>query len=296
MRGTIAWVTIAMVVSATGCAFIGNDDKPKSTSSTKATSEPSPTESDEPIDEPADEPADRDRRKAPPKSIEPSSGPEKDKAELGTPDDTTASMTKAQRTAKVLSDAQALEPMLNNFWSAELRRLYGISFDTPDAFLYYRGGGNTPCGTDRKAYPNNAIYCPSDESESVQFDLSWFEEYLVEHPGGATTFLILAHEWGHAVQDTWTEQTPGTDTWEPKYRKEINADCLAGVFLARSIADGTIIEEADDSDAMLTWLYNAGAADNSRWFDPAYHGTRAERKQALMDGISKGTDFCRKTY
>ena len=46
------------------------------------------------------------------------------------------------------------------------------------------------------------------------------------------------------MRDTWLENG-GTDVWEPPYRKELNADCLAGVFLSRSIAEGTIVEEPE---------------------------------------------------
>ncbi|MBA2458762.1 MAG: hypothetical protein H0V43_07385 [Gemmatimonadales bacterium] len=95
-------------------------------------------------------------------------------------------------------------------------------------------------GNERMPITKNAIHCSHDPEERVAFDMDWFRDYLDKNPGGVTTFLILAHEWGHAVQDTWLE-SGGDDRWVPKYRRELNADCLAGVFLARSLATKQLV-------------------------------------------------------
>lgn len=199
--------------------------------------------------------------------------------------------TQEQREAKVLEDAADVESLLNDFWTRELQQLYTLAFDPPDRFETYRGNSNAPCGGQQQAGANNAYYCFPDADEYVAFDLDWFQNYLINHPGGATTFLILAHEWGHAVQDTWKE-TGGGDTWSPAYRQELNADCLAGVFLSRSIAEGSIIEEAGDADAIYSWLYEVGGP----WFNPGTHGTQEERITAFNDGVQHGTGYCRMQY
>jgi predicted metalloprotease len=200
---------------------------------------------------------------------------------------------RAAREQRVLSDAAALSPLLNQFWANDLGQVHGIEFDPPDRFEYYKTQGNSPCGSRVEPMPRNAYYCPDDATEHVAFDLAWFQEYLEAHPGGATTFLVLAHEWGHAVQDSWLE-SGGNDVWNPERRQELNADCLAGVFLARSINDGTIIVEEGDEEAIFQWLYEAGSAN---WLDPGTHGTREERMTAFTDGV-QGQDsmYCRNTY
>lgn len=203
-----------------------------------------------------------------------------------------AAESEQAREEKVLADATALGPMLNNFWSAELSRRYQLTFDVPERYEYYRDTRNEPCGGDPRPMPQNAYYCNPEGDEYIAFDLDWFQQYLVDHPGGATTFLILAHEWGHAVQDTWVD-SGGGDVWDPGYRQELNADCLAGVFLAASIRDGAIVEEAGDAEAMFGWLYEAGA---SPWLDPGTHGTRDQRLAAFSEGFSGDTDYCRTTY
>ncbi|MBA3420319.1 MAG: hypothetical protein H0U12_00180 [Thermoleophilaceae bacterium] len=196
------------------------------------------------------------------------------------------------REQKVLNDAGILGPRLNDFWTRELSSRYQLTFDAPDRYEWYRGEQQTSCGGVTEPRADNAYYCFPEHEEHVAFDLAWFQQYLVNHPGGATTFLILAHEWGHAVQDTWLENGGG-DTWNPASRKELNADCLAGVFLAASIRDGTIVEEAGDADAIFGWLYEEGS---SPWLARGTHGTRDERQAAFVDGFHQGTAFCRANY
>jgi predicted metalloprotease len=199
---------------------------------------------------------------------------------------------RAAREQKVLSDARALGTLLNDFWTQELSEQYQISFDPPDRYEAYRGADVKTCGGQTAPSRNNAYYCYPDTEEHVAFDLDWFQEYLVRHPGGATTFLILAHEWGHAVQDTWLE-SGGPDKWDPKNRQELNADCLAGVFMKASIDRGTIVEDADDADAIFGWLREG---DSSPWLAPNTHGTGAEREAAFVDGARNGTAYCRTNY
>jgi len=194
---------------------------------------------------------------------------------------------------KVLQDADAVDDLLNEFWTQELQAQYRLDFDTPDRYEYYRGDGNPFCGGQDFPGAQNAYYCFVDTDEYVAFDLNWFTSYLDDHPGGATTFLILAHEWGHAVQDTWVEQQPNTDVWNPPYRKELNADCLAGVWMADALRRGTVIEESGDADAIFGWLWEHGSGP---WFNPGDHGTQEQRQQAFSDGVAQGTDYCRTNY
>jgi uncharacterized protein len=193
---------------------------------------------------------------------------------------------------RVLTDAEALQPLLDEFWTQELDYQYGLSFDTPDRFEYYVDAGNSPCGGEYADGTDNAYYCAADGDEHVAFDVDWLASYLPEHPGDAVTFLVLAHEWGHAVQDTWVEQEPGVDYWEGP-AQELNADCLAGVFWDNGVRNGTIIEEDGDADAVFSWL---AAGGSGTWTDPGDHGTAEQRQIAFSDGYTYGVDYCRTNY
>ncbi len=187
-----------------------------------------------------------------------------------------------------------MDDLLNDFWTQELRAQYGVQFDTPDRYEYYRGAGNAPCGGQgARALPENAYYCPAENDEYVAFDLDWLTSYVHEHPGGATTFLILAHEWGHAVQDTWVEEQRHPEVWNPSYLEELNADCLAGVWMEDALRRGTLIEERGDAEAIFGWLWEAGSGP---WFDPGDHGTKEQRQHAFSAGFEYDTDYCLKNY
>jgi predicted metalloprotease len=192
---------------------------------------------------------------------------------------------------RVLYDAEALQPLLDEFWAEELG-YYGLDFDAPDRFEYYVGDANSTCGGEFSDGTENAYYCAVDGDEYVAFDIDWLAGYLDEHPGDAVTFLVLAHEWGHAVQDTWVEQEPGVDVWEGP-AQELNADCLAGAFWDDALRNGTVIEEDGDAEAVYGWLEAAGSGD---WMDPGDHGTAEQRQIAFSDGFEFGTDYCRTNY
>ncbi|MGE4425558.1 MAG: neutral zinc metallopeptidase [Solirubrobacteraceae bacterium] len=199
-----------------------------------------------------------------------------------------------QREQKVLEDAGYVARLLNEYWTAELQRVYGVPFGVPGRFEAYRGAtAGMTCGgpIPPEQTASNAFYCSHDADERVAFDLDWFQGYLADYPGGATTFLILAHEWGHAVQDTWDEQ--GIDPGSGDYRDEIQADCLAGVFLHASLRSGALVEKPEDAPAVLGWLYSAGS---SQWLDPRSHGTRQQRQAAFLLGFNGTTQACQEGF
>jgi predicted metalloprotease len=193
---------------------------------------------------------------------------------------------------RVLYDAEALQPLLDEFWTEALDETYGLSFDAPDRFEYYVDEGNSPCGDVYEPGTDNAYYCAVDGDEYIAFDVDWLSGHLDEHPGDAVTFLVLAHEWGHAVQDTWVEQEPGVDRWEGP-AQELNADCLAGVFWDNGVRNGTIIEEEGDGEAVYGFL---AAAGSGTWMDPGDHGTSEQRQLAFSEGYEYGLDHCRVNY
>jgi predicted metalloprotease len=195
--------------------------------------------------------------------------------------------SRRQREAKVLRDAGELEPVLNRFWKRELKRRYDIAFDAPDALYWYRGAEDLRCDGRRITTQSNAYYCDGPR-DFVAFDLDWLQGYSVQEGGTQTTVFVLAHEWGHAVQNTWTDEG-GDDVWYPPYRRELSADCLAGVFLA---SRGELISDAD-GDAILSWMVTTPTVP---WLVPDDHGTSRQRRTAVNDGSSRGIDYCRLVY
>lgn len=191
---------------------------------------------------------------------------------------------------RVLRDAGVVMQQLNGFWAAELANR-GIAYAPVSRLEYYRTTGNRPCGSNTESLPRNAYYCPI--GNFVDFDIDWFvDDYTKRFPGDANTFLVLAHEWGHSVQNSWNTAQPGVDQYTAPYRREVQADCLAGVFLKQAITQRTLIPEAGDGQAIWTQLVEGG---DGSWFDPGTHGRADQRLAAFSNGYTNGSDYCRQT-
>ena len=72
----------------------------------------------------------------------------------------------------------------------------------------------------------NAFYCV--KSNFIAYDDVALMPRLAETFGTFSVALVLAHEWGHAIQDR-----AGNDGEQTVYLEQ-QADCFAGAFLATS--------------------------------------------------------------
>lgn len=197
------------------------------------------------------------------------------------------------RERKIINDINVLRLLLAQFWSQELAQIYKIQLIQPLKFEYYHTTGNPPCGGEQFNGAKNAYWCPPDRT--LEFDMDFMKEFLVEHPGGASTFYIIAHEYGHAVQTSWQTYLPGQDKWEPSYKQELSADCLAGVFISRELAAGKLVSQAGDYDALFATITSQNMG--GPWLEPSQHGTMIARSAAFEMGFNEAnTDRCRMVY
>jgi len=138
----------------------------------------------------------------------------------------------------------------------------------------------TACG---QSWDHNAFYCLADQQ-------IYFAQNLVElYPDSWRTqrFLgeaIMAHEFGHAIQfrtqilssiNTLEYiQVTEEDAWELNRRMELQADCLAGVFM-NSISTSVGITEGDVSNIRsyfehlgsdFLYMDDHGAGVNRSWW------------------------------
>jgi Putative neutral zinc metallopeptidase len=88
------------------------------------------------------------------------------------------------------------------------------------------------------------------------------------------TWYVLAHEWGHHVQHSWTAR-PG----QPRpvdAALELQADCLAGYFMGRrAFSDRTHLLVVTSTDHL----------GSSGWPDRGRHGTDEEHAGAYLRGL-----------
>jgi predicted metalloprotease len=189
------------------------------------------------------------------------------------------------------------------FWTAELPHL-GSRYTEADT-VFFRGQTNTGCGAaDAGVGP---FYCPTDKL--VYIDLSFFDQLRSQFGATGGTFVnayVLAHEYGHHVQDLLgtsakvdhTRSGPTSDS----VRLELQADCYAGVWAQHATtvpsANGRPfirnLTQDDISAALDTagrigddWIQShlgGGGIDRSRFT----HGSSAQRQKWFGAGYESG--------
>jgi predicted metalloprotease len=124
------------------------------------------------------------------------------------------------------------------------------------------------------------FYCSRDNT--VFLEVPFFQKEIVPD-GDAATATVVAHEWGHRVEDQLGLFDDPRFTEGP--RMELTADCLAGVWLASQFQHNAL--DPTDVREALTALSkagdNPGAPPTS---DP--HGTAAQRQAAFTKGYNDG--------
>ena len=106
--------------------------------------------------------------------------------------------------------------------------------------------------------------------------------------GGLAVPLVLAHEWGHAIQDR------AQNARKPTILKELQADCFAGSWLARVAAgDATGVDlrkgELDSAlAALLSFRDPVGTSPDQE----GAHGSGFDRTGALQEGVDGGAERC----
>ncbi|MDO3648718.1 metallopeptidase [Nocardia mangyaensis] len=135
----------------------------------------------------------------------------------------------------------------------------------------------------------NAAYCPLDHT--IGWDRSVLLPLLVDKFKEMSVVMVLAHEYGHAIQSQ-ADLLRGFTT--DALVKEQQADCLAGVFL-RHVAEGNSRHFTLNTTDGLNGVLGATVAVRDR--DPndphAVHGSAFERVTAVQMGYTQGAKSCK---
>ncbi|HLA67083.1 MAG TPA: neutral zinc metallopeptidase [Acidimicrobiia bacterium] len=181
---------------------------------------------------------------------------------------------------------------LQTYWSAEMPREWGIDFQPlADLGPYYVSQGDQPrCGgpMQRREYEENAFYCGADDT--IQWDAEGLMAPLFQQFGDFTVALVLAHEWGHAIQNRY-----GFDEVnQPTIISELQADCFAGAWtghIANDESDVLRLEPGDLEEAMAGFLLIGDGLGNAPG-GPDAHGGSFDRLNAFFDGFTDGVPRC----
>jgi predicted metalloprotease len=180
------------------------------------------------------------------------------------------------------------------FWTDEFARS-GSQYREADTVLY-SGATEAACG-----YASAAVgpfYCPRDEK--VYLDLDFFNELQRRFGAQGGAFAegyVLAHEYGHHVQYLLgvLSMPNSTGPQSDAVETELQADCLAGVWIHHATDTGYLTQVTDQD--IIQALDAAASVGDDRiqsatqgYVSPESwtHGSSEQRQLALKDGLQSG--------
>ncbi len=193
---------------------------------------------------------------------------------------------------------------INDFWTQNFQELFDTDF-TPLTGGYF---SIDPENFDPDDYPDdigclegepenvagNAFYCfpqPGGGGDNVVYDRTLLES-LADDYGRFLPALVMAHEFGHAVQG---REAPPSDL---SIVFETQADCYAGAWtgwVAQDNAKHFNIRAPELDDVIRGFLLlrdePGSAAD-----DESAHGSYFDRVSAFQEGFDSGAQACRDNY
>ncbi|MEX1279295.1 MAG: neutral zinc metallopeptidase [Acidimicrobiia bacterium] len=181
---------------------------------------------------------------------------------------------------------------LERYWADELPETYGLAYTPPAEVGGYNVGlGDAPACGDEPLEPSlavgNAFYCPPDDT------IFWDEQELIptlyDRFGPFAVSLVLAHEWGHAIQNR-----AGVPDELPTVIRELQADCFAGAWTGRALAGASPIRVGEEqldvaTSGFLLFRDPTGQTDD---LSPGAHGNAFDRVGAFLDGVRRGSAEC----
>jgi predicted metalloprotease len=175
---------------------------------------------------------------------------------------------------------------VDNYWKRTYPKVFGSDYRTVEGGFYaVLDGQQAPCTQSPDDVQNNAFYCPT--KDLVAWDADGLVPYMVNTYGSLGLGLVIAHEWGHAIQSR--AKIDG-----PTVFMEQQADCFAGAWVddARDRGDRTFRVSGNALDQALAGFLELRDAPGSSAGDPTAHGTAFDRIRAFQEGIDGGAKAC----
>jgi predicted metalloprotease len=179
---------------------------------------------------------------------------------------------------------------VERFWAANYPALSrGAAFEPVKGGSHPYTETDLPpaCGGQQSAYQPNAFYCP--DGDFIAWDAQTLIPQLQEQFGPLLVGVVLAHEYGHAVQ----ARLGVSD--QPTVVLEQQADCFAGAWTADVLAGrsqaftGVTPAQLDNTVAGLLLLRDQPGTPAQA---AQAHGNAFDRIRALQDGVEQGAATC----
>ena len=193
---------------------------------------------------------------------------------------------------------------LNTYWAEQFPNTFGEEFapltggyfsvDPDDADPARYPNGRIGCGQEIESVVGNAFYCSSDDEpggDAIQYDRAFLGE-LADGYGRFIPALVMAHEFGHAVQARVGYPV------ERSINVETQADCFAGAWTAW-VAGGDAQHNAirpGELDQVLRGYLLLRDPVGTGTREQQAHGSYFDRVSGFQQGFDDGPAACRDEF